>query len=163
MKPKSAWLIVMAACLGLVLVAPPASAVGPRDVKANAKETAEFLAQKGDAALAEINKGGKWKEDPYVFVLDLKGTMLAHPLRPQMAGRSMASIKDVKGNSLVGILLAPVKANGHGWSEYWIPKPGEMKPSRKTAYCLKVSGKEWAVCSGAFGYTKEQAIKEAGN
>lgn len=153
----------MALCLGLILAPLSVSAAGPKDVKAKALEAAKFLAQKGDAALAAINQGGKWKMEPYVFVLDYNGTILAHPWRPQMAGRSMASMKDVKGNPLVETLVASVKTSGHGWSQYFIPKPGEMKPSRKVVYSMKVPDKDWVVSCGAFGFTKEQAVKQAGD
>jgi cytochrome c len=60
-----------------------------------AKEAAQMIKQKGlDAEVAEINKkDGQfvWK-DTYVFLMDLNGTMLAHPM-------SYPDWKEPAGNS----------------------------------------------------------------
>ena len=68
---------------------------------AKSKEAAAMVNEKGlDAAVAEINKkDGKfvWK-DTYVFLMDLEGRMIAHPMSPALVGKNVLDMKD-KGDA----------------------------------------------------------------
>ena len=49
-----------------------------------------------DAAIAEINKKDGpfvWK-DSYVFMMDLEGKMLAHPIKPDLIGKNLLETPD---------------------------------------------------------------------
>ena len=59
---------------------------------AKCKEAAQLVTDKGiDTAIAEINKKDGpfvWK-DSYVFMMDLEGKMLAHPIKPDLIGKNL--------------------------------------------------------------------------
>ena len=59
---------------------------------AKCEEAAQLVTDKGiDAAIAEINKKDGpfvWK-DSYVFLMDLEGKMLAHPIKPDLIGKNL--------------------------------------------------------------------------
>ena len=64
---------------------------------AKCKEAAQLVTDKGiDAAIAEINKKDGpfvWK-DSYVFLMDLEGKMLAHPIKPDLIGKNLLETPD---------------------------------------------------------------------
>ncbi len=125
----------------------------PQEVIAKVKEAAAVLEKEGSAGLAQFtNKNSKWVwKDTYVFVFNCqKGTVAAHPIKPQLAGKNLMGIKDVKGNMFFVQLCEAAKNPKGGWVEYWWPKPGEKTPSRKITYILQVPGQPYQVAAGIY-------------
>jgi signal transduction histidine kinase len=120
------------------------------------KKAAEMILKDKDAALAEISKkDGKfvWK-DSYVFVMNLKGKMLAHPMMPGlMTMKSLLSTpdknpKDPKMLFVEFVVMAGTQ--GEGWVEYMWPKPGETAPSIKETYIHRVPGTSMFTGAGIY-------------
>ncbi len=114
-----------------------------------AKEAARMVNEKGlDAAVAEINrKDGKfvWKSS-YVFLMDFNGTMLAHPMRPEMTGRNMSNMKDARGMSYIREFINVAKDKGEGWVDYWMGSTS--RASTKSSFIYRVPGKDLLVGAG---------------
>src|SRR5512139_1113988 len=123
-KAVIAALVVLA---GLCLAASALAAGATKDeCIAKSKEAAKMVADKGlDAVIAEINKkDGKfvWK-DTYVFMMDLDGKMLAHPMSPALADKKVLDMKDQAGPAkkpklLFKEFIETSKTKGEGWVEY---------------------------------------------
>jgi cytochrome c len=137
-----------------------------KEVKEKCQEAAKLLSEKGDAAFPEFNEKGKWDwKDSYVFVYDMDCKIVGHPLMPHLRNKSALGLKDAKGK-LIGVDFLDIAKNpkGHGWTEYWWPKPNEKEPSLKIAYILKVPGKNMFVGAGFYGVkTAAEAAKQAGD
>lgn len=103
-----------------------------KDIKADAK-----------AAVAEISKkDGKFVDGTiYVFMLDMDGNMLAHPMKASLIGKNLIDLKDKSGKTFFKDFIELAKSKGSGWVDYMWPKPGEEKPSKKSSYILKVDDK----------------------
>lgn len=121
-----------------------------------AKAAATMLLEDKDAALAEIsNKDGRfvWK-DSYVFAMDLKGKMLAHPMMPGlMKMDNLLSTPDKNPDDpkmlfVEFVVLAGTK--GEGWVEYMWPKPGSTSPSVKETYIYRVPETSMFVGAGIY-------------
>ena len=77
----------------------------------------------------------KWyNEKTYVFVDDINGTVLINPPTPEIEGKNLIDMKDAKGKALLREFIKAAKTKGSGWVDYWWPKPGEDKPSKKMSY-----------------------------
>ncbi|MQX36534.1 cache domain-containing protein [Roseospira navarrensis] len=130
------------ATLTATLTAPtPASAAEEtsataEEVITKVLEAARFLHDKGQAGFADFNNNARWVwKDSYVFVFScLDNRMIAHPLRPDLVGRPILQMEDEKGNMLFQELCAAGESPEGGWVEYWWPRPGEAKASRKISY-----------------------------
>jgi len=120
------------------------------------KLAAEAILQDKDAALAEIAKpDGKfvWK-DSYVFAMDLKGKMLAHPMLPGLM--KMDNLLSTPDKNLTNpkmlfvefVVLAGTK--GEGWVEYMWPKPGSTQPANKETYIYRVPNTTMFVGAGIY-------------
>jgi cytochrome c len=137
----------------------------PQDVVAKVREAASALSKTGD--LAQFNqKQGSWVwKDTYIFIHDCsKKVTAAHPIKPEMIGQGVSSIKDAKsGKSIYPDPVAYCKmvqdSPSGVWKEYWWPKPGEKEPSRKLSYYLSAKGTPYLVIAGV--YDDKETIAEA--
>ncbi|MBC7360088.1 MAG: cache domain-containing protein [Desulfacinum sp.] len=157
--------VLMAVVFALVVSWSPAawsSEATPKEVVAKVSEAAQLLADKGEGAFAEISdRNGRfvWK-DSYCFVLDLAGTVVAHPIKPNLVGKNLMNVKDIKGKLVVAEYVSIAKSpEGSGWSEYWWPKPGEKAPSMKVSYIMKVPGRDLLVAGGLYDLSKAEVEK----
>ncbi|MDM8522790.1 cache domain-containing protein [Desulfococcaceae bacterium HSG8] len=130
----------------------------PEDVIKKVYEAATFLSQNpDDSALESFNeKNGSWVfKDTYVFVFDCgKGTIIGHPVRPQLIGRPLMGLKDTRGNYIFVRLCESAQKPKGGWVEYWWPKVGEEKTSRKVSFMTKVPGTPYSVGAGIYDENK---------
>lgn len=108
------------------------------EVVAKVREAVQYLNEKGLAGFSDFNnnKDARWVwKDSYVFVYSCRDdAMIAHPLRPDLVGKPILQMRDDKDHPIFQDLCkAGAKPNG-GWVEYWWPKPGEARASRKISY-----------------------------
>ncbi len=149
--------ILTGVAVAFLIVALSTVAVGQdkataQEVVAKVREAASTLSKTGD--LAPFNqKQGPWVwKDTYIFVFDCdKKIEVAHPIKPELVGTDIASIKDTKGNRIFpeGWCDAARKPSGV-WVEYWWPKPGEKEDSRKLSYSLRAKGTPYVVGAGVY-------------
>lgn len=117
--------------------------------------------------LAQFNqKSGPWVwKDTYIFIHDCsKKVTAAHPMKPEMIGQDVSSIKDAKSGKSIypdsAAYCKMVQDSPSGvWKEYWWPKPGEKEPSRKLSYYLSAKGTPYLVIAGV--YDDKETIAEA--
>jgi hypothetical protein len=139
----------------------------PEEVVSKIHEAVSYLSQAGEEGLESFNeRSGPWVfKDTYAFVFDCsQGTIIAHPIRPKLVGKNLMGLKDIKGNYFFVQLCEASKKEQGGWVEYWWPKPGEEKPSRKISLLIQIPGMPYQVGSGIYDETKsledlEQLIK----
>src|SRR5713226_4991884 len=111
-----------------------------QEVVAKVREAASTLSKTGDLAPFKQKQGPWVWKDTYIYVDDCdKKVVVAHPIKPELVGTDIASIKDTRGKNLFpdpqSFCDAAKKPSGV-WIEYWWPKPGEKEGSRKISYYL---------------------------
>jgi len=118
-------------------------------------QAASLLQSKGTEAFTEFRKkDSKWlKGDTYIFVHNMNGIVLFHPIKPELEGKSMIDWKDVNGKAANQEMIETAKTQGSGWIDYMWPKPGESKPSKKSSYFKKVKVGEETFIVGSGFYT----------
>lgn len=124
------------------------------EVVAKCKQAAQLIKDKGiDTGIAEIaNKKGPfvWK-GTYVFLMDLNGKMLAHPIKPELTAKdSLLAVKDTDGKPLFVEFVKVANDKGEGWVDYMWPKPGQEKPAPKSSYIYRVPGTQYLVGAGIY-------------
>jgi cytochrome c len=150
----------MFAVLAVTLVLLTTSKVNAGQEKATAQEVVEkvrqaanTLAQSGETGLAQFDKKeGPWVwKDTYIFVFDcVKATIAAHPIRPDLIGKDTTGLRGTKGAEFFPKLCQATKTPSGVWVEYWWPKPGEKKGSRKVSYALKAGDTPYIVGAGIY-------------
>lgn len=132
-------------------------------VKEKTEKSVRFLLAEGAAGLDAISDPeSEWAQEPYLFVYDLDGKIIAHP-NNNLIGKQFLGIKDVKGKMFPAEFVMVAKSDeGRGWVDYWWPKLKGGKPEQKVSYIMRVPGKDMLVGAGIYGYNAESAEAEAG-
>lgn len=91
-------------------------------------------------ALAEFtNPNGQFVQgEMYIYVLNSRGTMLAHGVNERFVGEEFLGLTDSDGKFFIREIVDIANSQGSGWVEYkWFhPVTKEWLP--KIAYCEKV-------------------------
>jgi methyl-accepting chemotaxis protein len=134
--------------------APELESPRAKEVKALVDRAARVIDNKGNEAFPEFKKrGGEWyKGDTYLFVANMKGITLMNAGFPDEDGKNRLDLKDANGKPLVREIIEMLKKQDSGWVDYAWPKPGDTKPSKKTAYVKKAKLGEEVVYVGAGMY-----------
>jgi cytochrome c len=125
-----------------------------KEVVAKCMAAAKLIQEKGvKVASQEIgDKHGPfvWK-DSYVFLMDLDGKMLAHPIKPALTKKAtLVDVKDTEGKPLFMEFIEVAGKKGSGWVNYMWPKPGQEKPVAKTSYIYRVPNTPYFVGAGIY-------------
>ena len=128
------------------------------------KAAATYLSKAPKSRLKDFNlKKSKWvSKDLYLFVFKCSdGSIIAHPIKPQLVGKKLFGLKDIKGNLFFVQMCEEAEKPKGGWTEYWWPKPGEKTPSRKLSLLVPVPGTELQIGAGI--YSDNLTIEELNN
>ncbi len=136
--------------------------VETRQVLKLVADAAAMIQRDGEAAFAAFRtEGSKWfHDDTYVFVNDMKGICLCHPVMPGLEGASLMDQVDVNGKRFVSMMIQKVSGQRTaGWVHYKWPRPGESDPIWKSCYVMGVSdasGTQYIVGSGLYDAKVEE-------
>jgi signal transduction histidine kinase len=150
-KPVATFLVIAIGLAGTVF----AQEATKDECVAKCKDAAQLIADEGlSAAITKINKANGplvWK-DSYVFLMDLDGTMLAHPIKPDLIGKNVLETPDKGPDKKLFFkdFVKVAKSPGEGWVDYMWPKPGHNTPSKKRTYIYRVPGKDVFVGAGVY-------------
>jgi len=111
-----------------------------------------FIVEEVEAAADLLQKEGKagfvtlrdpqsrfYFHDTYVFVISKDGIEMVNPAFPNLEGRNILDIKDIKGNYLVQDLINNAMKKGESWVSYYWPKPdAPQTPIKKSSFVKKV-------------------------
>jgi hypothetical protein len=136
-----------------------------RQFKENAEEWVEkaivYYKNSGKKiALAEFsNPTGQFVQgELYLFVMNLKGTMLAHGVNERFVGQEFADLKDVDGKSFIKEMLETAKKEGSGWVTYKWYHPTIKEVLPKTVFYKKVD--DMIICSGIYQVEPQTYISQ---
>jgi cytochrome c len=142
--------LVFAVCF-VFATGPALANVTAKEAEALVKEAVVFYKANGkEKAMAEFNKPkGKFdKGELYVFVYDMKATILAHPNKPALVGKNLLEMTDYSGKYFRKEIVNTAAAKGRGWSDYDYQNPVSKKIEHKTTYFEKVD--DIIICCGAY-------------
>ncbi len=74
----------------------------------------------------------------YIWIHNLDGNMVMHPIKPSLDGTALLEIRDVNGVYLFAAMNELVEKSGKGWVAYAWPKPGVKESSPKVSYVVLV-------------------------
>jgi methyl-accepting chemotaxis protein len=122
---------------------------------------------KKDQAM-KIIKSMRYAGDNYLWINDMKPTMVMHPMRPSMDGSDLSTYKDPNGKFLFNEFVKVCEKDGQGFVDYMWPKPGKDKPVPKLSYVKLFKPWNWVIGTGVYletaeKYYMDQAKQQIGN
>jgi len=151
---KSVTITVIVVLISCVAAAAWAESATKEEVIAKCEEAAKMVQEKGVemASQAIGDKQGPfvWK-DTYVFLMDLDGKMISHPIKPELTQQdNLTQVKDTDGKPLFVEFIQVAGNRGKGWVDYMWPKPGQDDPAHKSSYIYRVEGTPYFVGAGIY-------------
>ena len=151
---KKRWVLALV-MIGLFLVGSVSAYAAARDeVIDYCKQAATLIKNKGiEAGVKQIgdSKGPFiWNNGiNYVFLMNMKGRMLAHPYQPDLTKVNLLEQADKDGKRFFNEFIEKA-SKGRGRVKYkWpLPKTGEILP--KYTYVYRVPGTDYIVASGFY-------------
>ena len=97
-------------------------------------------------------KGMRYDNGNYIWVNDYDGIMLVHAEKPEMEGKSLLKVQDLKGKYVFVDAIKLAKEKGNALMEYYWAKPGfdKNKAFRKYSYVRGFNEWNWLVASGVY-------------
>ncbi|SAL06733.1 methyl-accepting chemotaxis sensory transducer [Caballeronia calidae] len=88
--------------------------------------------------------------DGYFTVIDSKGLVLTHGVKPDFIGKVMLDYHDDRGTYLYREVIDVVKREGHGYVNYEFAKPGTTEQLPKLSYALAYPQWDWIYIVGVY-------------
>lgn len=115
------------------------------------------LAEAGKCSNEEAQKNAmqiignmRYGDNNYFWITDTTPRMIMHPMKPEMDGKELTSVKDGDGNPLFVNLVQAARAPEGGYVRYRWPKPGSDKPVPKLSYAKTFAPWGWVIASGNY-------------
>jgi cytochrome c len=114
------------------------------------KAIAFYRANGKEIALSECSSrlGRFARDELYVYVMNIHGTMLAHPVNEKYVGKDFYGIQDADGKGFIKEIVDSAKEGDCGWVEYKWFNPSTKRVQPKTVYFERVDG--MIFCSGVY-------------
>ena len=97
-------------------------------------------------AIGNLRYAGK----EYYSLYDMHPRMVWHPIKPELNGKDLSTLKDPNGKLLVKEMRDAVANQGSGFVDYLWPQPGKDEPVAKLAYAEGFAPWGWIVASGLY-------------
>ncbi len=136
----------------------------PEMIMAKVDQAASLLKKEGSAAFPKFMGTGSdfLFAGTYIWINDLNGVILMHPIKNKLVGRNLTAIKDKTGKRFIAMGVQIAEEQGAGWIGYLWPKPGEKQVSPKVSYVKKVHTPDGVMVLGCGVYDMHQALEKKG-
>lgn len=118
---------------------------------------AEHFSENGKKAFLDFKKkDSKWLSgNRYLFLYDLEGVCVFHPVNPELQGKNLINLEDLNKKPVIQYIvdIASKPKAPKGWVHYLWAENGEIFPSWKSAYIMRVvgpDGRPYAIGSGTY-------------
>jgi len=94
----------------------------------------------------------RFDDKNYIWINDYNGIMVMHPAKPELNGKDLNDIKDLKGKLVFVEAIKLAKEKNNAEFEYYWAKPGENpnKAFRKLSYVRGFNDWHWLVAAGVY-------------
>jgi methyl-accepting chemotaxis protein len=82
----------------------------------------------------EAVRSMRYEADGYFWINDMDNVMVMHPIKPALEGQNLVDLKDPTGKFIFQEMIKVVKADGEGYVEYYLAKPGAEEPVLKYSH-----------------------------
>lgn len=92
----------------------------------------------------------RYEEREYFWINDTHPYMVMHPTNPKLNNTDISKVKDPNGKTLFSEMATLAARDGHGFVDYYWPKPGSDTPVPKISFVKLHPAWNWVVGSGIY-------------
>jgi len=147
-------------CVCIVLLS-ACSSDKSKDLEQETKDRVDravtLVEEKGSAAFPEFSEPEWAHDEHYVFIIDMDGTSLVHPVSPDLVGTDISDLQDRDGKYIVRDFMDKLETSDTAWSEYqWLnPAKDEIESKRTYLRKAQIPDEGEAVVVGSGYYESE--------
>ncbi|MBF0551302.1 MAG: diguanylate cyclase, partial [Deltaproteobacteria bacterium] len=116
----------------------------------NRAKNGELSLEDAKRRLIQRIKNMRYDDKEYLWINDMKPSMIMHPIKPELDGTDLSGNKDPNGKYIFRMFVEVCRRQDAGFVEYMWPKPGEDKPIPKISYVKRYEPWGWIVGSGLY-------------
>ncbi len=98
--------------------------------------------------IKELVSAFRYNGNDYVWINDMNGVMIMHPIKPQLDGKNLINLRDRQGTYIFKQMIEVCKKKGGGMVSYLWPKPGEKVAKLKVSYVMLIPELNWIIGTG---------------
>ncbi|MGD9686826.1 MAG: methyl-accepting chemotaxis protein [Desulfobacter sp.] len=87
------------------------------------------------------------QEEDYFFVLDSKGVVVMHPLKPSLEGKNFSDTEDKNGHKPFDVMLQTPFNEGEGYVSFDQSLFDGLEPAPMLVFATKYSYWDWVICT----------------
>ncbi|HWR40000.1 MAG TPA: cache domain-containing protein [Patescibacteria group bacterium] len=134
-----------------------------REVVLRVNRAVRLIAEKGEAAFAELRQAPWYDGERYIFVMGLQGVGKVNPPAPQLEGVNGLELKDSWGTQMIKQYLDDLnlRQQNSTWVHYFGINPTNLQEEWKSSFVMKAmapDGSGYAVGSGVYNMKLERAL-----
>lgn len=96
----------------------------------------------------------------YLFLYDLNGFNIIHPIKPELEGQDLNHVTDSNGVAITHLMLKGIKESGQTYWQFLWPRPGTDTPVDKLGYAMLVPGTDWILGTGIYLDDLDQTLSQ---
>ncbi|MCK6598634.1 MAG: cache domain-containing protein, partial [Bdellovibrionaceae bacterium] len=116
----------------------------------NKEISGELPTDKAQKQAAEVIQNLRYSGNEYFWLHNLDLKMIMHPMKPELNGKDLSTIKDPEGKFLFVEMNKVITSFGSGYVDYLWPRPGEDKPIPKSSFVSLFKPWGWVLGSGVY-------------
>jgi len=124
-------------------------AMGTIELEASRVKAGKLTVEQAQKAAAETVGRMRYGKDGYLWINDSK-VMVMHPLKPELNGKDILSLKDPTGRAFMLDMVKVVRQSGSGFVDYVWSKQGEKEPVPKISYVKQFQPWGWILGTGIY-------------
>ena len=113
-------------------------------------QAGELSASEAQGAAKAAIGAMRYGDGDYLWIHDLEGRMLMHPINAGLVGKNTLALEDANGKRFFAEFNRLVKANGFGFVDYVWPKAGSDTPEPKVSYVQEFGPWDWVIGTGIY-------------
>lgn len=103
-----------------------------------------------DRQLQELIKATRFSGNEYLYLYNMQGINIAHPIMQELRGQSQMDMQDERGTFIVRDMVAGIQAQGAVFWEFRWPRPEGGPAVPKLGYAERVPGTDLILGSGIY-------------
>jgi methyl-accepting chemotaxis protein len=92
----------------------------------------------------------RYEGNNYFWINDEHPTMIMHPMKPELDGTDLTSLKDPSDKAVFVEFVKAAQASDGGYVYYLWPKPGAEKPVAKLSFVKRFAPWGWVIGTGIY-------------
>ena len=116
----------------------------------NKELSGELSTDKAQQEAAKVIQNLRYSGNEYFWLHNLDLKMIMHPMKPELNGKDLSTIKDPQGKFLFVEMNKIITAFGSGYVDYLWPRPGEERPIPKSSFVSLFKPWGWILGSGVY-------------